>query len=49
MPTLFIFAIIIAIRVITLGTPNPAVPENSVSSGFGFIWNPDFWVKTQRV
>ncbi len=42
MPTLFLFAIIIAIRVITLGTPDPMVPENSVSNGFGFIWNPDF-------
>lgn len=41
MPLLFIFAIIIAIRVVTLGTPNPAVPENSVLSGFAFIWNPD--------
>jgi SNF family Na+-dependent transporter len=42
MPALFLFAIIIAIRVITLGTPNPGIPENSVSNGFGFIWNPDF-------
>jgi len=42
MPALFLFAIIIAIRVITLGTPDPSVPENSVSNGFGFIWNPDF-------
>ncbi len=42
MPTLFIFAIIIAIRVLTLGTPNPDLPENSVLSGFAFIWNPDF-------
>lgn len=42
MPALFLFAIIIAIRVITLGTPDPNVPENSVSNGFGFIWNPDF-------
>ena len=42
MPTLLLFAIIIAIRVITLGTPDPSVPENSVSNGFGFIWNPDF-------
>lgn len=41
MPALFIFAVIIAIRVITLGTPDPGIPENSVSSGFGFIWNPD--------
>ncbi|MHB8906279.1 MAG: sodium-dependent transporter [Melioribacteraceae bacterium] len=42
MPMLFLFAIIIAIRVITLGTPDPSIPGNSVSSGFGFIWNPDF-------
>ena len=25
-----------------LGTPNPAIPENSVWNGFGFIWNPNF-------
>lgn len=42
MPLLFIFAIILAIRIITLGTPDPAHPENSVANGFGFIWNPDF-------
>jgi SNF family Na+-dependent transporter len=41
MPTLFIFAVIIAVRVLTLGTPNPDIPENSVMSGFAFIWNPD--------
>jgi len=42
MPLLFLFAIIIAIRVLTLGTPDPMTPENSVANGFGFIWNPDF-------
>lgn len=42
MPTLFIFAIILVIRVLTLGTPNPDVPENSISNGFGYLWNPDF-------
>ncbi len=42
MPLLFIFAIILAIRIITLGTPDPALPENSVANGFAFIWNPDF-------
>ncbi|MCX7876384.1 MAG: sodium-dependent transporter [Melioribacteraceae bacterium] len=42
MPLLFLFAIIIAIRVITLGTPDPSQPENSIANGFGFIWNPDF-------
>jgi SNF family Na+-dependent transporter len=42
MPMLFIFAIILAIRIFTLGTPDPAFPENSVANGFAFIWNPDF-------
>lgn len=42
MPALFIFAIIIAIRVLTLGTPDPSKPENSVWNGLGFIWNPNF-------
>lgn len=42
MPLLFLFAIILAIRIFTLGTPDPAFPENSVANGFAFIWNPDF-------
>lgn len=42
MPMLFIFGLILAIRIITLGTPDPAHPENSVLNGFAFIWNPDF-------
>ena len=42
MPLLFLFAIILAIRIITLGTPDPSQPENSIANGFGFIWNPNF-------
>lgn len=42
LPALFVFAIIITIRVFTLGTPNPNIPENSIASGLAFIWNPDF-------
>jgi SNF family Na+-dependent transporter len=42
MPLLLIFGAILAIRIFTLGTPNPAIPENSVANGFAFIWNPDF-------
>lgn len=42
MPLLFIFAIILVIRVVTLGTPDPSLPDNSVENGFAFIWNPDF-------
>ena len=42
LPMLFLFAFILAIRIITLGTPDPSLPENSVWNGFAFIWNPDF-------
>ncbi len=42
MPTIFIFGLIIMIRVFTLGTPDPAFPERNVWKGLGFIWNPDF-------
>ena len=40
MPTLLVMAIIILLRVLTLGTPNPDHPENNVSNGLGFMWNP---------
>lgn len=42
MPTLFVFAVILVVRVVTLGTPDPTHPENSVAAGFAYIWNPDF-------
>lgn len=42
MPILFICGFILFFRVITLGSPNPEHPEWNVSSGFGFLWNPDF-------
>jgi SNF family Na+-dependent transporter len=43
MPALIIFALILLIRVITLGTPDPVNhPDWNVASGFAFIWNPDF-------
>jgi neurotransmitter:Na+ symporter, NSS family len=42
MPLLFAFAAVLAIRVMTLGTPDPSLPQNSIANGFGFIWNPDF-------
>jgi NSS family neurotransmitter:Na+ symporter len=41
MPTLLIFGIILAVRVLTLGTPDPSMPDNSVINGLAFIWNPD--------
>ncbi len=41
MPLLFLFGIILAIRVLTLGTPDPSHPDWNIANGMGFIWNPD--------
>lgn len=40
MPLLVIFALVVLVRVLTLGTPNPERPELNVSAGLGFMWNP---------
>lgn len=42
MPLLFVLAGVLLVRVLTLGTPNPAQPENSVLNGLGFLWNPQW-------
>lgn len=42
MPALFLFAIILVVRIFTLGTPDPAHPDWNVTNGLAFIWNPDF-------
>ncbi|GAB4180455.1 MAG: sodium-dependent transporter [Terrimicrobiaceae bacterium] len=41
MPALLLLAVIILIRVLTLGAPDPALPENNVANGLGFMWNPE--------
>ncbi|MBK1875528.1 sodium:calcium symporter [Pelagicoccus mobilis] len=40
MPTLIVLAVIILVRVLTLGAPVAEHPENSVKNGLGFMWNP---------
>ncbi len=40
MPLLLLFAVVLLVRVFTLGAPDPAHPENSVWAGFAFLWNP---------
>jgi len=42
LPMLLLFGIILAIWVLTIDTPDPTKPENSVWTGLAFIWNPDF-------
>jgi SNF family Na+-dependent transporter len=40
MPLLIFCAVIILVRVLTLGTPDPTLPEQNVKNGLGFMWNP---------
>lgn len=40
MPLMAVLAVIVLIRVLTLGTPDPAKPDQSVMAGLGFMWNP---------
>lgn len=42
MPVMAICALVVLVRVLTLGTPDPAVPDQNVINGLGYMWNPDF-------
>lgn len=42
MPAMIALAVIVLVRVLTLGTPDPELPDQSVVGGLGFMWNPDF-------
>ena len=41
MPILLITAVLVLIRVLTLGTPDAAHPERNVNEGLGYMWNPN--------
>ena len=41
MPVLLITCVIILVRVLTIGTPDAAYPNRSISEGLGYMWNPD--------
>ncbi len=40
MPILLVTALLILVRVLTLGTPDAAHPERCVNEGLGYMWNP---------
>jgi neurotransmitter:Na+ symporter, NSS family len=42
MPAMAVCALIVLVRVLTLGTPDPSKPEQNVINGLGYMWNPDF-------
>ena len=42
MPVLVAIGVLLTVRVLTLGTPDPVLPELSIRNALGFVWNPDF-------
>lgn len=44
MPLIFICGIILMLRVLVLGTPDPSRPDWNIANGFRFMWQPDFSV-----
>jgi SNF family Na+-dependent transporter len=42
MPAMAVCALIVLIRVLTLGTPDPSLPDQNVINGLGYMWNPNF-------
>ncbi|HEX6881952.1 MAG TPA: sodium:calcium symporter [Planctomycetota bacterium] len=42
MPAMAVCAAVVLVRVLTLGTPDPAAPDQNVLNGLGYMWNPEF-------
>lgn len=40
MPALLVLALVVLVRVLTLGAPLAEAPDNNVLNGLGFMWNP---------
>ena len=40
MPALVVLAIVVLIRVLTLGTPDASHPNQNITNGLGYMWNP---------
>lgn len=40
-PVLIVLAILILVRVLTLGTPDSEFPDRNINNGLGFMWNPN--------
>lgn len=40
MPALIVCALIVLVRVLTLGTPDPSQPDQNLLNGLGHMWNP---------
>ncbi len=48
MPTLAVLAVVILVRVLTLGTPDVSKPNQNILNGLGYMWNPTQLVLQER-
>lgn len=42
MPLMAVCALVVLVRVLTLGTPDPEAPDQNVVNGLAYMWNPNF-------
>jgi SNF family Na+-dependent transporter len=42
MPAMAVCALVVLVRVLTLGAPDPSLPDQNVVNGLGYMWNPNF-------
>jgi len=48
MPALVLLALVVLVRVLTLGSPDAAKPHQNISNGLGYMWNPTQVVLQER-
>ena len=48
MPALVVLALVILVRVLTLGTPDAAKPNQNILNGLGYLWNPTKVILQER-
>ena len=48
MPALVVLALVILVRVLTLGTPDAAKPDQNILNGLGYLWNPTKVILQER-
>mgnify|MGYP002629134014 CR=1 FL=1 len=48
MPALIVIAVVILIRVLTLGAPDDSRPDRNIINGLGYLWNPTKVVLQER-
>lgn len=41
MPVLLLISVLLLVRILCLGTPDPNYPDRSIEQGLGYMWNPD--------